>query len=578
MNRIHSTIFQARQIIQILSWVLGAKGKKIFSICLLLQVGISSLDFAFLILISTAMSSLLSDSAETPPIIVFGFLSLNATQVFVCISLIVGFKSTLTLALRSWVLKSFANREAEVMVSFVQNSLLEDFESAKNSHSADLLQLFTGVVGTIFSSILKPAVGFAGDCLTIVSIFACLIYIDPGIAFLISAYFVFFGYLVAKILGKRQSKIGSQTVQLSRESLRIFSEIRLLSLELKLSNREDQSIKKLFESRQKLANLYARFNLMQATPRFVFEFLLVSGFTIVIAVQQTLGQTESSTAQLAVIVAAGSKVLPALNAIILNYGAARNSIPALYRVRHLGQRFKMENVDIEYKRKLRENPIENLDGDILFSNVTYRYPSAEKDIISKLNYRVRAGKVTVIRGPSGSGKTTFINLALGLLRPQIGSVKVIKDDLEYLMLDQFSGIRYVSQEVVLLDESIGHNIAMRPVTKSDDVALFEVAKLVGISDWILKNQEGFDTLVGENGSQISAGERQRLGIARALFDSPSLIVLDEPTANLDAVSERQVWDALENIKGKMTMIIVSHRTVPDTLYDDQLLLSEIVDI
>jgi ABC-type multidrug transport system fused ATPase/permease subunit len=575
MNKFHSTISQARQIIRILSWVLGVKCKKIFFICIFLQVMLSSLDFAFLILIATVMGSLLAESAEKTPTTILNLFSLNTTQVFVCLSLIIGVKSILTLALRSWVLKSFADREAEVLVSFVQNSLLEDFESAKKSHSVDLLQMFTGVIGNIFSHILKPSISFAGDCLTIIGIFIGLVFFDPYIAVSIFIYFLLFGFFVAKILGRRQSKIGSQTFELNRYSLRVFTEIKLLSLELKLSNREDESIQKLFEARQKLSRLYARFDLLQATPRFIFEFLLVGGFTILIVVQQAFGQAEFNIVKLAVVVAAGYKVLPALNSITLNFGTARNSIPALYRIYQLGQRFKMEKLDIEYKKKLRKNLKQYVNGDILFSNVSYRYPGASRDVIKNLNYRIRAGQVTVVKGPSGAGKTTFINLTLGLLQPQIGSVKVVKNELEYLMLNQFSGIRYVSQEVALLDKSIGHNIAMRPITKFDEELLIKVAKSVGIYDWIVENQGGFNALVGENGSQISAGERQRLGIARAIFDSPKLMILDEPTANLDPLSERQIWDALKNIKGQMTMIIVSHRNVPESLYDDQLVLNKI---
>jgi ATP-binding cassette subfamily C protein len=86
----------------------------------------------------------------------------------------------------------------------------------------------------------------------------------------------------------------------------------------------------------------------------------------------------------------------------------------------------------------------------------------------------------------------------------------------------------------------------------------------------LKSAEGFHELVGENGVRISAGERQRIGIARALFDAPSLIVLDEPTANLDSISETQVWKALENIKGRATILIISHRDTPESVYDSKL--------
>ena len=569
-----SNLSQIREILGILSWVLGVKAKKVFYIAILFQFALSSLDVAFLILISPVVTSLVTEGAGSVPITISGLVSLDITQVFIYISVIIGVKSLLTIVLRSWVLKSFANREAEVIVSFVQNSLLEDFESAKKSHSADLLQLFTGVIGNVFTNILKPAISIVGDCLTILSILVCLAFLEPYVSIFITLYFFFFGYLVAKILGAIQSKIGSQTLQLNRDSLRIFSEIKLLSLELKLSDREDDSIKKLFVTRKKLSGFYARSNILQVTPRFIFEFLLIGGVTILVILSKSFNDSGVSVPQLALIVAAGYRVLPALNAVILNYGAFRNSVPSLYRLYQLGRRFRMDNDDIEYKNKLRSHVGQNLEGDILFSHVTYRYPGTNQDAIRNLSFRIRAGHVMVVKGPSGVGKTTLINLTLGLLQPQTGSIKLVREGVEHSIVNQFSGIRYVSQEVALLDESIGHNIAMRPITELDDERLARVAKLVGIHDWIFRNQFGFNALIGENGSQISAGERQRLGIARALFDSPSLIILDEPTANLDPISEAQVWGALEKIKGRMTVLIVSHRNVPESLYDDQLVLEE----
>jgi ABC-type bacteriocin/lantibiotic exporter with double-glycine peptidase domain len=135
-----------------------------------------------------------------------------------------------------------------------------------------------------------------------------------------------------------------------------------------------------------------------------------------------------------------------------------------------------------------------------------------------------------------------------------------------------SGIRYVSQEVGFLNESIGFNIALRPITDLDNPKLAEVCSRVGILDRISSSKNGFNETVGENGGKLSAGERQRLGIARALFDSPSLLILDEPTSNLDSTAENEVWSALQNLKGQITMLIVSHRKVPDELYDYEIKL------
>jgi len=206
----------------------------------------------------------------------------------------------------------------------------------------------------------------------------------------------------------------------------------------------------------------------------------------------------------------------------------------------------------------------------VFENVTYCYPNQEKNVLTNFDYCFHENKTTLIKGASGVGKTTLINLALGFLKPQNGAVYLVQNGRKYSATGSFTGARYVSQQVHLLDESIGHNIAMRSITDDDEDALIQAAESVGIYDRVLKSAEGFHELVGENGVRISAGERQRIGIARALFDAPSLIVLDEPTANLDSISETQVWKALENIKGRATILIISHRDTPESVYDSKL--------
>ena len=565
----------ARETIKVISWILGNKAQKIFFRAIILQIVLSSLDIVFLALISPVVTSLGSIKKNSKDVRILGQLNLTITQVFISICVIIGIKSILTLVLRSWVLKKFADREAEVTTSFVQSSLLEDLDSAKNSHSADLLQLFTGVIGSIFSNILKPAISMAGDLLTLASIIIGLAFIEPNIAFLISAYFIFFGYFIAKILGRLQLNIGIQTLQLNRDSLRIFSEIQLLGVDLKLSNREDESLLKLFEKRQRLARLYARFNVLQAVPRFLFEFLLVAGLVILVSVMGNFGDSNTSLSRLALVVAAGYRVLPALNAIVIQLSAYRNSVPALNRLRALGVRFHMESAPIIYRKQLRPGPTIKLAGDILFNDVTYRYPDKEKNVLTNFNFRIEANKTTLIKGTSGAGKTTIINLVLGRLNPTSGTVSVEQDGLVHKVTDVFSGVRYVSQEVVLLDESIGYNIAMRAITPLDEEALTKVTKSVGIYDRIMKSTNGFNESVGENGSRFSAGERQRIGLARALFNSPSLIILDEPTANLDLISELEVWRALENLKGLVTILVVSHRITPRSLYHNLLDFQEL---
>ena len=185
---------------------------------------------------------------------------------------------------------------------------------------------------------------------------------------------------------------------------------------------------------------------------------------------------------------------------------------------------------------------------------------------------VNYGKTLLIQGLSGAGKTTLIALATGSLTPQQGRVYIVDGD-EVSVMDQFvSGISYLSQDVPLLDETFAYNIALEKTFEKDFNRLKNVADKAGILDRILQSPKGFNTQIGENGALLSAGERQRLGIARSLYSEPALLILDEPTANLDAESEELIWNTLFELKGHLTILIVSHRVVPERVFDSVLKL------
>jgi ABC-type bacteriocin/lantibiotic exporter with double-glycine peptidase domain len=177
-----------------------------------------------------------------------------------------------------------------------------------------------------------------------------------------------------------------------------------------------------------------------------------------------------------------------------------------------------------------------------------------------------------VKGISGSGKTTLISLATGILSPTSGKIVMRTKELEIPVNHLVSGMSFMKQNVPLLDDSFGFNIAMRDINESDNLQLMEIAEKIGLLQRILNSPVSFKAGIGENGILLSAGERQRLGLARCLFSKPSFLVLDEPTANLDDESEELIWKLLAELKGSMSILIVSHKDVPPEIFDDVLVL------
>ena len=186
------------------------------------------------------------------------------------------------------------------------------------------------------------------------------------------------------------------------------------------------------------------------------------------------------------------------------------------------------------------------------------------NFINELNHilelRISKNEFIGIVGESGSGKSTFANLLIGLLEPTSGDIKVDNKDIKFMLSSWKKIIGYVPQEVYLLDDTLRRNIALAvPDLEIDDNKIVEVLIESDLKKYVDNLSLGVDTIVGERGFRISGGERQRIGIARALYTSPDILIFDESTSSLDYDTENEIIDNLSRFKDKRTIIFISHR-------------------
>lgn len=199
-------------------------------------------------------------------------------------------------------------------------------------------------------------------------------------------------------------------------------------------------------------------------------------------------------------------------------------------------------------------------GDIEFRNVSFAYPETQQAALSDINLSIKAGEHVAILGKNGSGKSTLEKLIMGLYQPTEGSVLVDGVDLRQLDITQIRrNIGYVPQDVSLFQGSLKHNILLTS-THEDSEQLLRVVKLAGLESMIRFHPEGINLPVGERGQQLSGGQRQSVGIARALINDPPILLLDEPTASLDHTSEEEIKKSLAREAQGKTMILVTHRS------------------
>ena len=193
-------------------------------------------------------------------------------------------------------------------------------------------------------------------------------------------------------------------------------------------------------------------------------------------------------------------------------------------------------------------------------DVTFYYPHAHRPALHMVSLVVKKGEAVGFVGPSGAGKSTLVDVILGLFEPSSGKVLVDSTDIQINLRNWQSQIGYVPQSIYLTDDTLRRNVAFGLEDSSiDEDAVNEAIRLAQLEEFIGSLPANLDTFVGERGIRLSGGQRQRIGIARALYHSPSVLVLDEATSSLDIPTERDVMQAVQALQGTKTVIIVAHR-------------------
>jgi ABC-type protease/lipase transport system fused ATPase/permease subunit len=213
-----------------------------------------------------------------------------------------------------------------------------------------------------------------------------------------------------------------------------------------------------------------------------------------------------------------------------------------------------------------------MEGRMDFENVTYAPGQSGRPTLKGVKVSIRPGETLGVIGPSGAGKSTFLKLAAGILSPSVGTVRVDGASMHVWDRTHFGRfVGYLPQDVELFSGTVTENICR--FGEANHKELFKATRLAGVHDLILRLPQGYDTQLGEGGSVLSAGQRQRVGLARAIYGMPRLVLLDEPNANLDGEGEAALFEVLKVLKAsKASVIIISHRPAGLATADNVLLL------
>lgn len=401
---------------------------------------------------------------------------------------------------------------------------------------------------------------FVSACLSVV-----LLVFSPVMTIFIIIIFLGMTLLLFKILKPRLNKIGrrNQTIQSRIAKWRIQAIYGLK--DVKVLNREEFFVRNYYESGNIGANVARNYAVLNNLPRLLIETIfIVSMISYIMVYLLRGGDLNVLLPQLIAFGMAALRIMPSANRINTYISEIAFEQPCLdYLYENLNESMKLDvNGSVTgYDKDGREHKEKmTLQDKIVLDHITFAYPGTDKNIFKDAHMEVKKGQSVGIMGPSGAGKSTIVDILLGLLHASEGTITCDGWNIFDHYESWLSQIGYIPQSIYLVDESIRDNIAFGiDADKIDDKRIWEVLEEAQLKEFVEELPDGLDTTIGDRGVRISGGQRQRLGIARALYHDPEILVFDEATSALDNDTEQAVMDAVNSFHGRKTMVIIAHR-------------------
>ena len=500
---------------------------------------------------------------------VCGWLGFTLTEenfnnfILLLLGLVIGIivVKNLFLLLVTYVQARFVNSNQFRTVSYMLEEYLNrPYEFYLNADIPTVFRLVDSDVPKVFT-ILMEYIQLASEAVVAVFICVFLLVVDWKMTLILGGILGVMTLLIIKVMKPKLNAMGlkSQKVQSRMGKWRLQSIYGIK--DVKILHREAFFARNFRKYSQIAGEVTSKYNVLNNIPRLLIETICMGGILGYLGVYILMDQDLTAmVTQIAAFGYAATRLIPSVNRLnghMTNIAFFQPSLDYVY-----------ENVDFsdytkygEYQNKDDANadPIPVKD-EIRLDHITYAYPNSTKLVLDDAEMRIPIGKSVGVMGPSGAGKTTAIDILMGLLKVQKGTISCGGKNIFDNYPSWLSHIGYIPQSIFLTDDSLRENIAfgVEP-DQIDDDRVWEVLAEAQMKDFVEQMPEQLNTSVGDRGVRLSGGQRQRIGIARALYHNPEILVFDEATSALDNDTETAIMEAIDSFHGRKTLIIIAHR-------------------
>ncbi len=419
-------------------------------------------------------------------------------------------------------------------------------------HSSEVVNNLTNET-RLFGTYLAALIVLVTEIPILFGICVFLMFIEPIGFLLICTSSIVLGSIYFLLTKKRLAKMGHNRLEADQSKVQYLQEMMNGIKEIKIYKRENYFLSKFNQTAQRVARVYYFYGFFSKLPKLFYEFLFV---IIVVLVIFYFNQQNADPGDfipfLSVLLVASLRILPSLNRI---FGSTqqltftRPSRDRIYNEIINSDTDLNKNIETEFKNKIR------------FKKINYSFNAKRGNIISDFSFELQKGDFLSIFGPTGTGKSTLLNLFSGLLEPDSGEIFFDNKKIDYSKTSWFNHISFVPQSTFLYDDSILENIIFGSDKKNINQArLNESIKIAQLETLINRLPDGVNTVIGDNGKKLSGGEKQRIGIARALYKNSDILIFDEATSALDDNTETKLFDSLiSSIQKNKLFIFVTHK-------------------